>query len=70
MTAAEIKTLMDKYYLSVDEVEDSIEFVRDLLEFYADKLEREEPYATNSVKKLRAAAAEVSSILYEVEDIL
>lgn len=70
MTASEIKTLMDKYCLSVDEVEDSLEFVRDLLEFYADKLEREEPYATNTIKRLRAAADEVSRTLYEVEDIL
>ena len=70
MTAAEVKELMDKYYLSVDEVEDSLEFVRDLLEFYAYKLEREVPYATNSIGRLRAAAAEVSSLLYEVEDLL
>lgn len=70
MTAAEIKTLMDKYYLSVDEVEDSIEFVGDLLELYADRLEREEPYATNAISRLKIAAREVLSLLYEVEDLL
>lgn len=70
MTSVELKTLMDKHFLSVDEVEESLEFVRDLLECYADKLKREEPYATNSINRLEAAALEVSSILSDVYDLL
>lgn len=70
MTSVELITLMDKYYISVDEAEDSIEFVRDLLEFYIDKLEQEESYATTSISRLKIAAQEVSSLLYEVEDLL
>lgn len=70
MTSVELKTLMDKYFLSVDEVEDSIEFVRDLLELYVDKLKREEPYAVNTISRLEAAAREVNSILSDVYDLL
>jgi len=48
-----------------DDVDDIIAAVSDYLEDKADETEREEPYATNSINRMREAAAEVRNIEYD-----
>ena len=68
MTKKELKKLMDRHVILGCELENVIDFVNDLLEFKADEIERNEPYATNTIKRLRDAAYEVYD-LYEYIDI-
>ena len=70
MTKAELKKIMNDNYIFEPEVVDAIQFVQDLLELRADEIERNEPYATNSIQLLRDAAREVWYLQEYVEDAL
>ena len=70
MTKAELDKIMKENYIFPSEVDDAIQFVQDLLEFEADEIEKNEPYATNSIRRLRDAAHEVWDLQEYVEDAL
>lgn len=70
MTKAELKKIMADNYIFESEVDDAIQFVQDLLEFRADEIEKNEPYATNTIRRLREAAHEVWELQDYVENAL
>ena len=70
MTKAELYKIMGEDYIFPSEVDDAIQFIQDLLEFKADELEKNEPYATKTIKRLRDAAHEVWDLQEYVEDAL
>lgn len=70
MTKAELKKIMNDNYIFEPEVVDAIQFVQDFLELRADEIEKNEPYATNSIQLLRDAAREVWYLQEYIEDTL
>lgn len=70
MTKADLHKIMEENYIFPSEVDDAIQFVQDLLEFQAKELEKNEPYATNTIRRLRDAAREVWGLQEYVEDAL
>ena len=70
MTKADLDKIMKENYIFPAEVDDTIQFVQDLLEFQADEIEKNEPYATNSIRRLREAAHEVWGLQDYVMDAL
>ena len=70
MTKTELKKIMSENYIFDSEVDDAIQFVQDLLEFKAKELEQNEPYATNTIRRLKDAAHEVWELQEYVEDAL
>lgn len=70
MTKAELDKIMKENYIFPAEVDDAIQFVQDLLEFRADEIEKNEPYATNTIRRLREAAHEVWKLQDYVENAL
>jgi hypothetical protein len=48
--------------LDLDDAERAIEFVRDLLEIDAEETEINEPYATDSIAKMKLAIESVSNL--------
>lgn len=70
MTKAELDKIMKENYIFPSEVDDAIQFVQDLLEFKAKELEKNEPYATKTIKHLRDAAHEVWELQDYVMDAL
>jgi len=64
MTKAQLKKIMSDNYIFNSDWMDAIQFVQDLLEFHAQELEENEPYATNTIRRLRDAAHEV----WELQD--
>ncbi len=70
MTKAELKKIMKDNYIFDSEIDDTIQFVQDLLEFKAKELEKNEPYATNTIRRLKDAAHEVWGLQEYVEDAM
>ena len=70
MTKVELHKIMAENYIFPSEVDDAIQFVQDILEFKAKELEKNEPYATNAIRRLREAAHEVWELQDYVEDAL
>lgn len=70
MTKAQLKKIMADNYIFDPEVDDAIQFVQDLLEFQAKELEEKEPYAINTIRRLRDAAHEVWELQEYVEDAM
>ena len=70
MTKVELDKIMKENYIFPSEVDDAIQFVQDLLEFHANELEKNEPYATNTIRRLRDAAHEVWDLQDYVENAL
>lgn len=68
MTKADLKKIMDDNYILSSDVDDAIYFVEDLLEFQARELEQNEPYAINTIRRLRDAAHELLYLHGYVED--
>jgi hypothetical protein len=68
MTKTDLYNIMEENYIFPSEVDDAIQFVQDLLEFKAKELEQNEPYATNTIRRLRDAAHEVWELQDYVED--
>jgi len=59
----EVKRIMDKHLiLSETEMESAIEFVRDLLELNIEDTEKNEPYATNSIREMKIAITQVMNL--------
>ena len=70
MTKTELDKIMQENYIFPSELDDAIQFVQDLLEFKADELEKNEPYATRTIQRLRDAAHEVWDLQDYVENAL
>lgn len=70
MKKAELKKIMEENYIFPSEVDDAIQFVQDMLEFKAKELEKNEPYATNTIRRLRDAAHEVWELQDYVENAM
>jgi hypothetical protein len=70
MTKTELYNIMEDNYIFPAEVDDAIQFVQDLLEFQAKELEKNEPYAINTIRRLRDAAHEVWGLQEYVEDAI
>lgn len=70
MTKAELKKIMDENYIFNSDWIDAIQFVQDLLEFEAKELEENEPYAINTIKRLKDSAYEVWQLQEYVEDVM
>lgn len=70
MTKIELDKIMKENYIFPSEVDDAIQFVQDLLEFKAKELEENEPYAINTIRRLRDAAHEVWELQDYVEHAL
>ena len=70
MTKSELNKIMKENYIFPSEVDDAIQFVQDLLELRAYELEENEPYAINTINRLREAAHEVWELQEYVEDAL
>ena len=68
MTKTELKKIMSDNCILSSEVDDAIYFVEDLLEFQARELEKNEPYAINTIRRLRDAAHELLYLHDYVED--
>lgn len=70
MTKEKFKEIMKKNGILSCEVEDVIYFIQELLEFQADELKVNEPYATNSIRRLEEAAREVGDLLDYLENVM
>jgi hypothetical protein len=70
MTKSELKKIMSDNYIFDSEIDDAIQFVQDLLEFQAKELEKNEPYAVNTIRRLMDAAHEVWGLQEYVEDAI
>lgn len=70
MTKAELGKIMEDNYIFPSEVDDAIQFIQDLLEFHAKELEENEPYATNTIRRLKDAAHEVWCLQEYVEETM
>lgn len=68
MTKRQIEEIMKRNFILSCEVEDSINFVRDLLELEAEELEEKEPYAKNTINRLKEAAYEVFCLIDYIEE--
>lgn len=69
MTRYDLVNIMHDNLLLECEVENAIKFVRDMLEFLAEETEKNEPYAVNSIKRMKDAASEVSNLLYIIDEL-
>ena len=69
MTKAQLKKIMEHNYIFGSEVDDAINFVNEILEFQAKELEENEPYAVNTIRRLRDSAYEVFNLFEYIEDI-
>lgn len=71
MTKVELKEIMDRNMITSLEINDAINFVMELLEFQASEIERNEPYATRTIRDLESAAHAVWNLdeyISELED--
>ena len=59
MTKMQFYDIMKRNGILLFDVEDTINFVNELLEFQAQEIEATEPYATNTIRRLKDAAYEV-----------
>ena len=64
MTKSELKQVMQEHCILECEVEDVIEFVEDLLYMCAKDIEKNEPYAINTIKEYKKAA----DVVYDLID--
>ena len=69
MTKTELKKLMKKYCIVHSELDDVIDFVSELLHRKAKEVEREEPYATNTINKLENASYEVWDLINYISEL-
>ena len=61
------ESILKEHGIYEDDIEEILYAVSDMLNFVADKTKEEEPYATNSIKRLESAAYEVFSLTNELE---
>ena len=62
MTRKELEEIMERNDFYQSEIESAIYFIVDMLETVADKLEKDEPYAVNTIQKMRDGAREVRNL--------
>lgn len=62
MTRQELIKIMERNDFFQSEIESTINFITDMLETLANKIEKNEPYAVNTVKNMRTAAREVRDL--------
>ena len=70
MTKKEIKDKMRLNFIDDAEIYDICELISDIISSEADNTEKEEPYATNSIKSYREAARIVLDIADNIAEIL
>lgn len=62
MNRKELVEIMDKHNFFESEIDSALDFIEDMLETLANKLEKNEPYAVNTIKNMRTAAREVRDL--------
>ena len=62
MTRKELEEIMERNDFYQSEIESAIYFIVDMLETLADKLEKDEPYAVNTIQNMRDSAREVRNL--------
>lgn len=62
MDKKELEEIMERNDFFQSEIESAINFIVDMLETVADKTEKNEPYAVNTIKRMRDAAREVRNL--------
>jgi hypothetical protein len=62
MTRKELEEIMERNDFYQSEIESAIDFIADMLVTLADKTEKNEPYAFNSINRMRDAAREVRNL--------
>ena len=70
MTKEQIKNIMKNRLVFESEIENAFNVVEDLLYFRAKEIEKEVPYAVNTIRRLREAEYEVWELWNEIEEIL
>jgi hypothetical protein len=55
---------------SISEGVDYLLFARDILEAEADHTEKTEPYATNTIKRLRDSAREIDTMANDIDSMM
>lgn len=56
MTKKDLQKIMERNTIAKCEIDDAISFITELLEFQANETERDDPYATRTIKELECAA--------------
>lgn len=69
MTLKEFKQLKQKYNIADCEVDDVCNFVSDLIYKRAEEVEREEPYAVNTIMRLKDAAYEAWDLINYISEL-
>ena len=67
MNKKELVEIMERHDFFESEIESTIYFIVDMLETLANKIEKNEPYAVNTVKNMRIA--ELKKLKKELEEI-
>ena len=62
MNKKELEEIMERNDFFKSEIESAVNFIADMLETLADKTEKNEPYATNAIKRMRDTAREVRDL--------
>lgn len=62
MTRQELRKIMERNNFFESEIDSAINFIEDVLETLANEIEKNEPYAVNTVKDMRIAAREVRDL--------
>ena len=70
MKRSELKELLRKHTLLECDLEDAIEFVNELLYIRRKEIEKNEPYAVITIKKLEDSEHEVWDLLEYIEEIM
>ena len=68
MTIKELNELKRKYFI-YDDVEEMCDFISELLHRRAKEIEKEEPYATNTINRLDNAAYEVWDLINYISEL-
>jgi hypothetical protein len=64
MLKEKITEIMKKHLIcSVDEAQEAIDFVRDLIDAEIEFTEINEPYATNSIARMKVASEDISNLI-------
>lgn len=67
MTIKDFKKIGDEnhlYTFNEEDYENIFNFVCDCLDFYRNETEKNEPYATNTIKRLITAKNEINDLIY------
>ena len=62
MNKNELVEIMERNNFFESEIDSAIDFIEDMLLTLANKIEKDEPYATNTIKHMRIAAKEVRDL--------